>query len=100
MNPLILCILIIFSLVGCVSAPPIMDYTIARSALESARGSDAPRLSSGFWNKAEELFRMGEESFNNKDFSTAKELFIQSIEYSEKSENSARQKKFESGDYF
>ena len=90
----------VWSLLSCVGAPPIEEYTLARTALESARDSGASSISPGFYHKAEQLYREGIKSFQLKENDRAKKLFAKARKYAEKAENSARVKKFQSGEGF
>ncbi|MCB0366752.1 MAG: DUF4398 domain-containing protein [Bdellovibrionaceae bacterium] len=84
----------------CASAPPIPEYTIARTALQAAQDVEAARYASGFWHKSEEYYRKGEQAYADNDFGVAREFFEQAREYAEKAENSARLRKFQSGEGF
>ncbi len=77
-------------LTACVGAPPLRTYTIARTALESAKKVEATRGSPEIMHKAEESYRQGEFYYKNKDYSSAASFFEESIRYAEDAENRTR----------
>lgn len=85
---------IIFVLVlsgGCQSVPaPIEEYSLARTALDSARTVQAARHSPGYWHQAEESYRKARIYFNDHDWENAKIEFVKARQAAEKAENSAR----------
>lgn len=85
---------------GCAAPPPFEEYTLSRTALNAARDVEAGRYASGYWHRAEELYRRGQKQFKDNDFARAKESFVNSLEYSEKAENATRLRKFQSGEGF
>lgn len=87
-------------LTACVSTPPYEEYTLAREALRAAEESDSAKFSPRFWLQAEGAYREAEAAYKINDFSKAKKMFVESIQWSEKAENQTRLKKFESGDVF
>ena len=93
-------LLIVFagSVVGCATEPPLVEYTLARTALRSASDCESARFAPGFWHDAEEAFRRGEEFFKKENYSEAKEEFLLARAFAEKSENSARLQRFKSGE--
>lgn len=90
--------LILCFCLGCVTVPPRIDYTLARSAIQSAKAVQAERHSPGFWTKADEYFRTAEEHFGKEKYDSAKKLFKLARLYAERAENIARIKKFKNGD--
>lgn len=92
------CIVILGS--GCAGAPPVREFTLARTAIDAARKAGAPRYASGFWNRAEEHYRRASVSYKDRYYEEAKKLFKKARVYAEKAENSTRLKKFKSGDGF
>ncbi|MCC7404354.1 MAG: DUF4398 domain-containing protein [Bdellovibrionales bacterium] len=97
---ILLVIVLIFGGWRCASAPPINEYTIARTALQAAQDVEAARYASGFWHKAEEFYRKGQDAYKDNDFAAAREYFERAREFAEKAENSARLRKFQSGEGF
>ncbi len=85
---------------GCASNPPLEEYTLAKTALDAAQNSGANKYAPGYWFKAEETYRQGEVAFRNGQFEESKELFVQSKNFSEKSENKARFDRAKSGEDF
>lgn len=76
--------------VGCIGRPPLRTYTIARTAIESAKKADGARVASEDLHKAEESYRKGEYYFRDKDYASAAASFEDAIEYAETVENKAR----------
>ncbi len=83
--------------VGCVTSPPAVEYTLARTARESAQEAEAPRYAPSLWHEADEAFRRGEESFRKEDFSVASAYFEKSRRFAERAENSAKLQRDKSG---
>lgn len=89
------------TLVGCVTPPPpYEDYTIARTAIRAAQDVDSPRFAAGWWAKADESYRKGEQAYKDVEFEQAQKYFRSAIRYAERAEDTTRLKKFESGDTF
>ena len=82
--------LFILVLAGCQTNPPLREFTLARTALESAKRIEAVRVAPAFFHKAEEAYRKAELEFKKEQYSEAKEHFNLAREYAEKAENSAR----------
>jgi len=86
--------------VGCQTLPPpIEEYVLARSALDAAFQSGAPRLSHGHWQQAEKSFKQAEEYYLERSYIEAKNEFIKSRKSAEKAENSTRFQKFKNGEF-
>lgn len=83
---------------GCASSPPVLEYTLARTALEAAREKESARYSSGYWHRAEEFYRKGEKSYQESDFVTARGEFERARIFAERAENVTRLRLFESGE--
>jgi hypothetical protein len=92
--------LMIVSGVSCAGPKPLLDYTLARTAMNSARDVGAPSFAPGYWAKAEESFQKGEAAFRYNENFEAEELFRRARAYAERAENSTRLKKFKSGENF
>ncbi len=96
----VLLLLGVFFLSGCTSKPPLEEYTLAKTALDSAQTSGANKFAPGFWFKAEDSYRKGEQSFKDGRFEESKKHFELSREFSEKAENKARFDRSKSGEDF
>ena len=96
------CLLVSNSLlVACVAAPaPYDEYSLARTALASAREVDSAKNAPGFWNRAEDIYRTAEKEFKENDFEQAKKHFVLATQFAEKAENATKLKKFQSGDSY
>lgn len=93
--------ILFLSLSNCVVAPPpYEEYTLARAAVRAAQDVDAARFSVGYWNKADENFRLGQKSWKDAEFDRAKLYFKRATDFAERAENATRLKKFQSGDTF
>lgn len=77
---------------------PVDEYTIARSAMDGARESEAPRFAPALWYKAEQAYREGETFFKERAYEEATKRFTQARILAEQAENAARLSRFESGD--
>ncbi len=93
-----LAILIGAALVGCASAPPISEYSLARTAIQSAKEFESPKYASGFWYKAEQHYLSGQKAFKENDFALARDNFIQARRFAERAENITRLKRFQTGE--
>jgi hypothetical protein len=91
---------ILFFCAGCASTPkPLLEYTLALSAIEAAQSVEAVRYAAAYWHQAGEYYRAAEIQYKNKKYKDAKENFELARNFAEKSENLARLKKFKSGDF-
>ena len=89
------------TITGCVTGPqPVLEYALARVALESARTVEGPRHSPGYFHQAEESFRRGVELFEDRDYERAKAEFRRCRVAAERAENSARLIRAKSGEVF
>lgn len=86
--------IVIFFLIctfGCVHIPPpILEYTLAETAIKAAKSVQAVRYSPGHWHEAEELYRQARILFNEREYEQAIDLFNRARVAAEKAENSAR----------
>lgn len=81
----------LFGLTGCVhSPPPILEYTLADTALKAAKAVQAVRYAPGHWHEAEEAYRQARILYNEREYDQALELFNRARVLAEKAENSAR----------
>ncbi len=85
-------------LVGCAGRAPYEDYTLAHTALESARAAQAPRVSPGYYSRADEFYHRGVTHFDERHFNAAKEDFDQARFFAEQAENYTVLKKAETGE--
>ncbi len=92
--------LIFFSLAlsACAGQPPYEDYTLAHTALEAAKAAQAPRISPGYFSRADEYYHHGVTNFEDRHFRAAQEDFEQAKYYAEQSENYTVLKKAETGE--
>ena len=91
-------VFLLFTATSCVGPAPHEDYTMAWTALESARSSGAVKYAPGLWFKSDESFRLGQQAYEDRYYDLARRYFKNSRIYAEKAENSTRLKKFQSGD--
>ena len=85
-------------LVACATSPPVEDYTLARAAMDAARDADAPKYAPSLWFKAEESYRVGQLSYRDRRFATARTQFLNARDLAEQAENAARLRRFQSGE--
>ena len=91
--------LLIFIASGCVSLEiPHYEYNLSQSAFRSATDSEAGRYAPNLYHKAERYYKRAEELFLERDFDKAVLYFKKARAFSERSENVARLKQFQSGD--
>lgn len=83
---------------ACAELPPYEDYSLARTALQAARDTDAPKYAPGFWQQADDFYRQAEKSYKDNEFGKARVQFNKARAFAEKAENATRLKKFQSGD--
>lgn len=88
----------IAGLTGCALQPPLREYALARSAVESAKTQSAARYASGPWFDAEQAFEKAEQLFDEREYDKAKVLFLKAKASAEKAENAARYEKNQNGD--
>ncbi len=83
--------LIFMSTLSCVHIPPpLLEFTLADTALKAAKAVQAVRYSPGHWYEAEESFRQAKILYNEREYEQARDLFNKSRLAAEKAENSAR----------
>jgi hypothetical protein len=91
--------LICFFTIGCQTMePPLEEWVLARAAFEAAKSVQAAKYSPGFWHQAEESYKRARVLYKEENFEEAKEEFIAAKNAAEKAENSARLKRFQSGE--
>ncbi|MBL7544909.1 MAG: DUF4398 domain-containing protein [Bdellovibrionaceae bacterium] len=88
-----------FFIVGCQTVePPVEEWVLARAAFDSARAVQAAKYSAGFWHQAEESYKKARVLYKEESFDEARLEFIEARKAAEKAENSARLKRFRSGE--
>ena len=85
-------------LYGCETIPPVDDFTLARTAIDSAKGVESAKYSSGYMHKAELAFEKAQSLFADRDYDEAREEFKLARQWAEKAENSARLIRFKNGE--
>jgi tetratricopeptide (TPR) repeat protein len=91
--------IILLSLVGCAHvAPPLIEYTLADTAIKAAKAVQAVRYSPGKWHEAEEAYRQARILYNEREYEQAIDLFNKARIAAEKAENSARLTRMRNGE--
>lgn len=85
-------------LVACVTYMPVDEWTLARSAFESAKEADAARYVPSIWFNAEQTYREAQKSYRDRRYVDAKKQFIQAKNLCEQAENAARLARQQSGE--
>lgn len=80
--------------------PPNDDYAMASIALDAAKASGAPKVASGYWNRALTAYKEGEDHFEQRNYGAAQAAFIRARQNAERAENSARLQRLRSGEVF
>jgi len=83
-----------------VAPQPLSEYTLARTAVQAAKDAGAENFAGGLWYQAQNQFRLGQKSWQDKDNEAARKHFNSAVRLAEKAENAARIKKFETGETF
>ncbi len=78
---------------ACSSNAPLEEYTLAKTAIDSAKQYESDRFSPGIWFQAEENYRKGQAAFKAGDYNDSKSYFIKARGFAEKSEDKARSEK-------
>ncbi len=79
------------TIVSCVHVPaPILEYTLAETAIKAARAVQSVRYSPNHWHEAEEAYRQARILYNEREYEQASELFNKARMAAEKAESSAR----------
>ena len=88
---IVVSVLLVIGLSGCAHVePPLLDYTLAETAIKAAQAVQAVRYSPGHWHEAEETYRQARILYNEREYEQAKELFNKARLAAEKAENSSR----------
>ena len=85
-------------LAACVSKPPIVEYTLARSALDNAERVEANKYSPNNWQRAKEAFEKAQRELSDTDNDEARKSFIKARQWAEKAENQTRYNRFKQGE--
>lgn len=89
-----------YILVGCATnSPPLEDYVLADTAIKAAKSVQAVRYAPGIWHQAEEYYRQARILYKEREYSGARDLFIQARRAAERAENTARLQRQKSGDF-
>src|SRR4051812_37264516 len=94
----VILVLILFGLAGCAGTPPIDDYNLAYTSIESAKATQASRFAPGLYNQAEDYYRQALIDYEDGSYSSAKNNFVLCRQFAEKAENFSVLKKAESGE--
>ena len=101
MNPFLrlnVVLLSYFSFAGCATTAPLREYTLARSAIQSAKHHNAARYAPALWQEAENAFESGESLFRKGEYRDSQVHFEDAQEYAERAENVSRLQKLKSGE--
>ena len=91
--------LLLLSMISCVHIPPpILEFTLADTALKAAKNVQAVRYSPGYWYEAEESYRQAKILYNEREYEQARDLFNKARIAAEKAENSARLMRLRNGE--
>ena len=85
---------------GCVGPAPVLEYSLAKTAFDSAKSTGAPKYAKGTYFQARSLFRQAKKNYKDREYGDALKAFEKSRELFEKAENITRYKKFKSGEDF
>ena len=83
-------LILAFSFLSCAGKPPFLEYTIATTALKSARKVNAEENTSSYWYRAMDYYQKGRREFRERDYKTAERFFNESVKWAEKAENLSR----------
>lgn len=92
------CLIFLFSFTACSTPQPLLEYTLARTAMEAAKNVEAVKYAPSHWYQATEYYRTATLLFKDKKYDVAKSNFDLARVYAEKAENLSRLKKFKSGE--
>ena len=77
---------------------PIQEYSLARSAFESAEQNDAERLAPVAFQQAQQYYKLAEQFYEDRQFEEARMNFIKARKFAEKAESLSRIKKSKTGE--
>lgn len=93
-------LIIIFTMVGCVGIPPVIEYNLAKTAIDSAKENGAAQFSPGYLHKAHDQYRKGISHYDEREYDDAYDNFYAAKKDAERSENKTRLMKYKSGESF
>ncbi len=85
-------------LCSCASSRPNLEYVLAREAIAAAKEVDAAKYAPGYFHKAEESFRLGQNLFKEQKFDESVKELRAARYNAERSETSARLLRQKAGD--
>ena len=95
----VLLILIMGLFSGCVTTQiPNKEYVLAKAAYDAAIAAEAAKFAPQLYYKAEKSFKKAEALYKERYYEEAKKEFIYAKNLSEKAENAARMKQFNSNE--
>lgn len=83
---------------GCVTSLPVDEWSLARSAYESAKDADSARYVPSIWFNAEQTYREAQKAYRERRYPVAKSLFEKAKTLCEQAENAARLARQQSGE--
>lgn len=86
------------SQVACVGAPPVDDYNLAQTALNSARIAGAPRFAAGYLARATDSYKLAQRFYEERDYERARVAFRQAKLFAERAENLSALKRAQTGE--
>lgn len=99
MQKLVLSILVSVLLSACVTANiPSREYTLAKAAYDAAIAAEAVKFAPQLYYKAEKSYKKAELLYKDRYYDEARKEFIAAQKWSERAENAARMKQFNSGE--
>lgn len=98
---LVLASALLFLLTSCVTTPPpLLEYNLARAAIQAAQDSEASRFDAGNMHEAEEAYRKAKALLEEREHEAARLMFVRARVAAERAENTARAMKLKSGEVF
>ena len=92
-------LILLFFVTGCqTDKAPILEYTIALTAITAAENASAMQLAPGYWNRAQQFYQKGQMHYKKREYQLSSEAFRRATLYAERAEDMARIKKVQSGD--
>ena len=79
--------ILVIVIVGCQGPAPKGEYSLARSAIRSARDADAARFSADYWHKAMNTYRQAKKLYQDRQNDLARQYFARARVYAERAEN-------------
>lgn len=86
-------------LCSCVSTTlPLQEYSLAKTAFDAAVSSESAKYAPQLFYRAEKAYKRGEALYKERDYEGAREQFLNCQKLSERAENAARLKQFNSAE--